>query len=162
VRVVTRPASRAAVVLTVLTLVFLARVAGQALVVFLGVTWLPPADSWYSGLLPYPLLLPTQILILIAQSMMDRAAWTGRPSFHRPRPRASRALRWLSYAYALAMAARYAITRTHSIPITFHWILAAYLHTLSGVWRDRGESVRSRTSTQRRAGVGEAGTRWGP
>jgi hypothetical protein len=112
---VTRPASRAAVVLTVLTLVFLARVAGQALVVFFGVTWLPPPDSWYSGLLPYPLLLPT-----------------------------------------------HAITRTHSIPIIVHWILAAYLHTLSGVWRDRGESVRSRTSTQRRAGVGEAGTRWGP
>lgn len=130
-----RPVSGAAVALTMLTLLFLARVAGQALVVFLGVTWLPPADAWYSGLLPYPILLPTQVTILAVQAVIDRAAWTGRAWLLRPRPRAARALRHFSYAYALAMALRYLLTGTHAIPVTFHWVLAAYLHTLARVWQ---------------------------
>jgi hypothetical protein len=37
--------------LSLLAGLFLARVAGQALVAFLDVSWLPPTDAWYSGLL---------------------------------------------------------------------------------------------------------------
>jgi hypothetical protein len=131
----TRPASRAAVVLTGLTLLFLARVAGQALVVFADVRWLPPADAWYSGLLPYPVLLPAQVVILILQAIVDQAAWAGRAWLLRPRPRAARALQRFSYVYALAMAVRYVVTGTHAIPVVFHWILAAYLYALADVWR---------------------------
>ena len=42
-------------------------VLGQALVAFLNVGFLPPMAEWYSGLMPYSALLPTQLLILAAQ-----------------------------------------------------------------------------------------------
>jgi hypothetical protein len=148
VPLVRAPASRAAVALLVLAGLFLARVAGQALVVFAGVGWLPPAEAWYSGLLPYPILLPAQAAILATQAVLTHAAWTGRAWLVRARPRAARHVRWLSYAYALAMAARYALTGTHAIPVLFHWVLAAYLHTLAGLWRrppPAGAASASRT-----------------
>ena len=44
---------------------FVLRVAGQAMVAFWGAPWLPPMERWYSGLLPYPLLLPAQIVIIV-------------------------------------------------------------------------------------------------
>src|SRR5258706_8134166 len=43
---------------------FVARVAGQVLVAFLDVRWLPPMEAWMSGLMPYRYLLPAQILII--------------------------------------------------------------------------------------------------
>ena len=61
---------------------------------------------------------------------MDRDVWRGRGFFARPRPRAGGALRWCACVYALALVVRYAITRSHPIPIVFHWVLAAYLFTL--------------------------------
>jgi hypothetical protein len=39
-------------------------VAGQALVAFLGVGWLPPMQEWHSGLLAYEYLLLSQIAIV--------------------------------------------------------------------------------------------------
>ena len=50
-----------AVLLGVLTLVFAARDFVQLLVAVFGIGFLPPMDAWYSGLLPYPALLPIQI-----------------------------------------------------------------------------------------------------
>jgi hypothetical protein len=140
-----------ALVLTGLTLLFLGRVVGQALVVFAGVSWLPPVESWYSGLLPYPVLLPAQVVILIAQAIIDRAAWTERAWLRRPRPRASRLLRRFSYVYALAMAIRLAVTGTHVLPVVFHWVLAAYLYTLARTWEATAEVV-SADRTLRAAG----------
>ena len=126
-----------AVVLSTLTLLFAARVAGQVLVAFLGVPWLPPMERWYSGLLPYPILLPIQLAILAGQATLDIAVWAGRASFVRPRPQTARALRWLSYAYAASMVIRYALTRSHLIPVAFHLVLAAYLFTLARLWSPR-------------------------
>ena len=125
-----RPASRRAIVLCALTALFGARVLGQALVAFLGVHWLPGMDAWFSGLLPYPVLLPIQIVIVLVQIVIDRDVWRGDGFFARRRPRAGRRLQWLAGVYALAMIVRYAITRSHLIPIVFHWVLAAYLFTL--------------------------------
>jgi hypothetical protein len=125
-----RPAPRSAAVLVLLTALFAARVLGQALVAFLGVGWLPPMEAWYSGLLPYPVLLPLQGLILGVQIAVDRDVWRGRGFFASPRPGAGGALRWLAAAYALAMVMRYALMRTHLVPIVFHLVLAAYLFVL--------------------------------
>jgi hypothetical protein len=125
-----RPARCTAVLLVLLTTLFAARVLGQALVAFLGVGWLLPMEAWYSGLLPYPVLLPAQVLILGVQIVVDHDAWSGRGFFARPRPGAGRALRWLGAAYALAMVVRYALTRSHLVPIVFHLVLAAYLLAL--------------------------------
>lgn len=124
------PASRTAFALGVLTVLFAARVVGHALVAYLDVTWLPPMEAWYSGLLPYPVLLPTQLVILLVQVVIGRDVRRGRGFFSRPRPRAGRALQWLAYVYALAMIVRYAVMRSHPIPIVFHWVLAAFLFTL--------------------------------
>ena len=40
---------------------FFVRVLGQIEVLLLAPDWLPPMAAWYSGLLPYPILLPAQI-----------------------------------------------------------------------------------------------------
>ena len=121
---------RVAAVLAILTALFVARVAGQALVAFAGVSWLPSMDAWYSGLLPYRLLLPVQIFIVAVQLTIDGQVWRASGFFSAPRPRLGRALRGISYVYALAMLARWLIWRTHAIPIAFHWVLAAYVFTL--------------------------------
>ena len=143
----TRPASRSAVALCALNALFGCRVAGQALVAFFEVTWLPPMDAWFSGLLPYPLLLPIQIAILLVQIAIDRDLWRGEGFFARRRPRAGRRLQWLAGAYALSMVARYVITRSHPIPIVFHWVLAAYLFTLGGAMR-RHQPATSRFASR--------------
>jgi hypothetical protein len=105
------------VLLTILLALFLLRVLGQLLVVLFAPAWLPPMEAWYSGLLPYPLLLPAQILIVGLMVYMIR------------RPPPSR--RWpivvFATIYALAMIVRYAILRTHEIPVTFHLVLATFL-----------------------------------
>ena len=116
---------------TRLTLLFALRVAGQALVAFFDVGWLPPMEAWYSGLLPYPILLPTQLAILAGQVTLDGCVW--RRGGLAPRPRLARSLRGLSYVYALAMLGRLVLTRTHVIPIAFHWVLAGWLYTLGAV-----------------------------
>jgi hypothetical protein len=65
------------VLLSVLAFLFLLRVLGQALVFFAGVTALPPMSEWYSGLLPYPLLLPTQVAIVGLQAWISLAFCAG-------------------------------------------------------------------------------------
>jgi hypothetical protein len=128
------------VLLHVLAFLFFLRVVGQALVAFVGVTVLPPMSEWYSGLLPYPLLLPAQIAILTLQALIALQLTRGRGVLIMPRPRVGRVLITLSVVYFLAMALRYAVTMTWyperrwlgagTIPIVFHWVLAAYLFTL--------------------------------
>ena len=140
-----RPASRSAVALCALTVLFGCRVAGQALVAIFGVTWLPPMDAWFSGLLPYPLLLPLQIVILLVQVAINRDVWRGQGFFAHPRPRAGRRIQWLACAYALSMVVRYAITHSHAIPVVFHWVLAAYIFTLGARLRDRHAGTTSPT-----------------
>jgi hypothetical protein len=43
--------------LALLTFLFAGRVLGQALVAFVGVSWLPAMKQWFSGVIPYPTLL---------------------------------------------------------------------------------------------------------
>jgi hypothetical protein len=122
---------RDARLLWALTTLFLARVLGQALVAFAGVTWLPSMDAWYSGLLPYPALLPLQIVIVLVQLALNIEAVRRTGWLRTPRPALGRALRHLSYAYALAMLVRYVVTGTHVIPVAFHLVLASYLLVLA-------------------------------
>jgi hypothetical protein len=57
-----------AIILWLLTFLFFLRVLGQVLVAFFDVTFLPPMPYWYSGLLSYPVLLTSQILILMRRN----------------------------------------------------------------------------------------------
>jgi hypothetical protein len=131
-------ASRSAIALRVLTALFAARVVGQALVAYVDVTGLPAMEAWSSGLLPYPVLLPSQLVILLVQVVIDRGLRRGKGFF--ARPHSGRILQWFSCVYALSMVMRYAVLRSHLIPIVFHWVLAAYLFTLGRLMGGRPQT----------------------
>ena len=135
-----------ACLLGVLSAAFAARVFGQLLVAAFGVGFLPPMDAWYSGLIPNPVLLANQLIIVALQLQISRELWVGRGAASVPRPVLGRALAWASLVYFLTMAARYLITSVilpeagrfgDTIPIVFHWVLAAYLWILSRHVRGR-------------------------
>jgi hypothetical protein len=138
--------TRHARILGVLTGLFTLRVAGQALVAFRGVGFLPPMEQWYSGLMPYPILLPTQLAMIAVMVFVVRDVARGSGTFSVPRRRAGRLLVWSSYLYALSMVVRYVVTMTlyperrwfgHTIPIWFHLVLAAFVYTLGRYHVDR-------------------------
>jgi hypothetical protein len=130
-------AERGALLLWLLTALFALRVAGQALVAFLDVGFLPGMSEWYSGLVPYPVLLPVQLCMLAIMVKIDADLTAGAGMFATPRPRFGRGLRWFALVYFLAMVLRYVVTMTlhperrwlgsGTIPIVFHWVLAAYV-----------------------------------
>jgi hypothetical protein len=115
---------------------FAARVVGQFEVLTLAPGWLPPMDAWYSGLLPYYLLLPAQIVLLMIMAVVawNRRVRTGR--FAAANPRAAATLRGLALVYFAFMAARLVLNvfdnggefwRAGAIPVAFHWVLALFL-----------------------------------
>lgn len=122
------------------TVLFAARVMGQIFVGIYHPASLPPWEEWYSGLLPYPWLLLSQIIILMLMAVVntDHARSQGR--FHVTSGITGRWLRRLAALYALAMLVRYAL-HMHGhpearwfggcIPIFFHLVLAAWLFLLS-------------------------------
>jgi hypothetical protein len=128
-----------AVLLGGMALAFFVRVLGQALVASGHAGFLPPMEQWYSGLVAYPILLPVQIAILAVQAAISRDLWKGVGTFAGPHPVAGRALQWFSGAYFAVMVLRYVVTMvlyperrwlSGTIPIFFHWVLAAYFFTL--------------------------------
>ena len=64
-RGVERRHAPAATLLWICIALFAARVIGQFEVMLFAPDWLPPMEAWFSGLLPYHLLLPAQILLLV-------------------------------------------------------------------------------------------------
>ncbi len=126
-------------VLWVLTSLFFLRVLGQVLVAFFDVASLPPMEEWYSGLIPYPILLPMQILILIFQIKVC-SDFSRRYGFFVIQRRAmGKFILWFSYIYFVSMLLRYVITMAFhpdkrwfggTIPIFFHFVLAGFLFTL--------------------------------
>lgn len=116
-----------ATLLWTLLFLFALRVLGQLLVVSGLAPFLPPMDDWQSGLLPYPLLLVSQIMILGLLAtvcvqfsrghgfFLRRQAWLSTPS-------------WIAgWIYALGMAVRYTLLRRDAIPVVFHIVLASFL-----------------------------------
>ena len=89
--------------------------------------------DWYSGLMPYRYLLPSQIAIIALMIVMIQEV-AGDPPPNRPL-----ALFILGFAalYVTAMIVRFVILRRRHpdfrwyeggmIPIMFHWVLAAFL-----------------------------------
>jgi hypothetical protein len=120
---------------------FALRVAGQALVGAFDVPFLPPMRAWYSGLVPYPVLLPIQVALLACMAAIALDFTRGEGRFVLPRPRLGGRLRVFAWLYAVAMAIRYAVTMAinperrwlgeGTIPIVFHWVLAAFLLALA-------------------------------
>ncbi len=132
--------------LGLLAVAFLGRVTGQIMVLLFSLEWLPPLEEWNSGLLPYPLLLFSQLAILGLQGRVSWDLWKGRGFFFDRHPRFGVWLRRFATFYFAVMVARYVIVMAlwperrwfgGTIPIFFHWILASYLF----VWSRHHERV---------------------
>ena len=115
---------------------FFVRVIGQIEVLLLQPAWLPSMPAWYSGLLPYPLLLPIQIALLMLMCVLALKAAQRPRGGGEDRRRWAKPLRALALLYFAIMAVRLILTvRLYgadfylhgAIPIAFHWVLALYL-----------------------------------
>lgn len=131
------PSSMRILVLWVCLGLFLLRVLGQLEVLLVAPAWLPAMEYWYSGLLPYPVLLPAQIVLLMLMTGVVVREMLGAD-----RARASNR-NWLtviSLVYFAAMLLRLVIQYARgadgllaagAIPVAFHWVLALFLLVLS-------------------------------
>jgi hypothetical protein len=135
--------------------IFLARVVGQIEVVLLAPRWLPPFPAWESGLIPYPALLPLQILLIawMAGIASDHSRGSGRTWVESPRVR--KRLNAFAAVYASVMLLRLVVTATlppHSvvdrglIPILAHWDLAAFVALVA---RAPAASIRDSVAVDR-------------
>ncbi len=103
-------------------------------------------EEWYSGLLPYPLLLPAQILIILLYGKICVDFMRGRGFFVAPRRRLGTGLLIFGSVYLAVMIIRYALRMSlypaerwtgGSIPIFLHWVLATFLLLVGGYHRKR-------------------------
>lgn len=120
---------------------FVLRVAGQALVAFFGTPWLPPMERWYSGLVPYGLLLPAQLAIIALMAKVCADFTRRRGFFVRPRRLLAVHWLWFGWIYLAFMLLRYPVQMQLRpdgpvIPIFFHWVLAAFVIAV-GLWHRR-------------------------
>jgi len=134
-RVARQNLSTAALLWTCVAL-FAFRVIAQLEVLLVEPSWLPDMEAWFSGLLPYPALLPAQIAILM---LMAVVAWNPRVrngGFARSHPRSAGALRIFATIYFAVMVIRLAVNlfdnggdfwREGAIPVAFHWVLALFV-----------------------------------
>jgi hypothetical protein len=137
--------------LALLTALFFLRVLGQALSIFLQVDWLPATEHWASGLIPYPILLTIQIVMLIVMVKISTDVWRAVGFFSQRRSSYARFLIALSALYAGAMALRYVLTMFFrpdmrwsgdAIPIFFHLVLAGFIYALGTFHSRHGRFAR--------------------
>jgi hypothetical protein len=132
----TRRGREVALLLWTCIALFAARVVAQFEALVVAPAWLPEMDAWYSGLLPYYLLLPAQLALLMVMAVVawNRRVRTGR--FALAHPRATRVLRVVAVIYFLVMGLRLGINvagngaefwREGALPVAFHWVLALFL-----------------------------------
>jgi hypothetical protein len=130
-------AGETAVLLLLFTSLFLARVVGQIVVALRGPAWLPPMHQWH--LMPYRLLLPIQILFLAVMVSIAIGLMKGWEPVARTSVTLGRGLIAFSAVYATVMVVRYIVRMYRrpgerwlggTIPIVFHFVLAAFLFTL--------------------------------
>ena len=104
---------------------------------FLDVRFLPPMAAWYSGLMPYEYLLPSQILIIALMARICVDFTRARGYFYEPKRFFARPWLVFGYLYLAAMLLRAMLIWDRPIPIVFHWVLAAFILVV-------GESHRRR------------------
>jgi hypothetical protein len=123
-----------AALMTGLLALFFLRVVGQIVVATAAPRWLPPMARWYSGLMPYRYLLPTQLVFLAVMTAMTLAVARQTGPLGTASPTVGAWIVWASYVYALGMvvrSVRYVRAAPEQrgvlIPIVFHFVLAAFL-----------------------------------
>ena len=122
------------------TVLLFLRVIGQIVVVLFAPRWLPPMRQWQSGLLPYPVLLLGQAVVLTLMVWVSRDFSRGSGVFLHPPAGIPRAVAWFSCLYFGGMILRYIVWMARrpdqrwfggTIPIIFHCVVAAFLWTFS-------------------------------
>ena len=120
------------------TILLFLRVIGQLIVALRGPRWLPPMAQWQSGLLPYPVLVLGQAIVLTLMAWICADFSRGAGMFVQPYPGRARYVLWFSYLYFGGMVLRYVIWMSRrpdqrwfggTIPIVFHCVVAAFLFT---------------------------------
>ena len=129
--------SHSLLILTICTGMFALRVFGQVLVVLRSPRWLPSNEHWYSGLMPYRYLLPSQLALLAVMVVITLDVSRGRGLFAADLwAVAAPYLAVLSWIYFAAMVVRYILMMLlrpdlrwfgRTIPIWFHMVLAVAL-----------------------------------
>ena len=112
--------------LWVLLALFALRVTGQLLVVAGLAPFLPPMEDWQSGLLPYPLLLASQILILAVLTAVCVQFHEGRDTSFVHTRGLRRRCGLSGGSMRVGMVVRYALLRRDAIPVVFHIVLASF------------------------------------
>jgi hypothetical protein len=119
---------------------FVGRVVGQILAATARPRWLPPMSRWYSGVMPYRYLLPSQLVIIALMVAMISGVSRQTGALGGPRASLGVAVLWASYVYAAGMVwrtirriAQPPERREVVIPIVFHFVLAAFLFVY-GSW----------------------------
>ena len=131
---------------------FVLRVLAQALIAIGYGAFLPPWEEWFSGLVPYPQLIVSQVVIVLAYGKVCLDFIRQRGFFVTPRRGLGTVLLSIGSVYLAVMVLRYAIRMSlypserwtgGAIPIVFHWVLAAFILVL-GVyhWRSSPAPVR--------------------
>jgi putative CocE/NonD family hydrolase len=145
-------------VLATLLFLFCLRVLGQVLVAFFHVSYLPPMEEWFSGLIPYPELLSAQILIIVLYGKVCLDFFRGHGLFHTPRRAVGTGFLIFGSIYLSVMVVRYIIRMSlyaHErwaggcIPIFFHWVLSSFLVVL-GSYHCRNTQRVSHTRLRKR------------
>lgn len=134
-------ARKTSIILWILVLLFFLRVLGQLVVAIWAPSYLPAMEVWYSGLMPYRYLLPSQILILIVFVQIARDLSREHGYWYAPKRHVGIGLIIFGSIYFLSMIVRYFI-QGFSIPVVFHWVLASYILVLGYYHVTR--SVRSK------------------
>jgi uncharacterized protein len=137
-----------AFLLSLFTVLLFLRVIGQIIVVLRAPRWLPPMAQWQSGLLPYPVLLAAQAVVLTLMVWISANFVRRSGVFFEPqRPGVGYVIVSCSRLYFGGMVVRYIVRMWRrpdqrwlggTIPIVFHSIVAAFLwivgrYHLSGV-----------------------------
>ncbi len=117
------------ILLWILLMLFVLRVLGQLIVACYEPSFLPPMEYWYSGLMPYWLLLPVQIVIIILFFKINMDFKRTKGYFITINHRMGFWLRNFGILYFIGMIVRFFIQGI-SIPVVFHWVLAIYIIVL--------------------------------
>jgi hypothetical protein len=120
--------------------VFLVRVLGQFEVLLHAPPWLPPFEAWSSGLIPYSMLLPIQVLLIAWMAVIASDRSRGDGLFRVRDPHKRTVLRGLAAVYAASMMVRLLVTLAlppHTlldrglIPVVAHWALAVFMYLVA-------------------------------
>ena len=124
--------------LWLLTIMLTLRVLGQIVVAWRAPRWLPPMGQWQSGLLPYPVLLLGQAIVLTLLIWISTNFSRGAGIFVQPYPGRGRYVVWFACVYFGGMVVRYVVWMYlrpdqrwfgGTIPVIFHCVVAAFLWT---------------------------------